>query len=225
MANEQPDLQLRYAWDWFSYHARQRLTAFNFFLIVMGAVVVGYAQAVTNGLPAIAATLGLTGAFVALAFWAMDVRNEELVNCGRVALDEVERELKLSIRFDDEHRIRLDAAMPGRVGKRLHQGLNPRWFTHRRWLRTVITFMGVLSMVAGISAAAGFVGNSQAHQIVVLVNDQDRSHARSFAPPRMALRACDKTRRRHSSTHQPQWRWPSTGTRTSSRWRASCGHS
>ena len=31
-----------YAWNWFEYHAGQRLTSFNYFLILIGVVVVGY---------------------------------------------------------------------------------------------------------------------------------------------------------------------------------------
>jgi hypothetical protein len=38
--------ELDYAWDWFKYHASQRLTAFNFFLIMVGFLLVGYAHAI-----------------------------------------------------------------------------------------------------------------------------------------------------------------------------------
>lgn len=30
-----------YAWDWFAYHAGQRLTTFNFFLVIVGVLTVG----------------------------------------------------------------------------------------------------------------------------------------------------------------------------------------
>lgn len=36
------EIAYKYAWDWFSYHAAQRLTTFRFFLIIIGVVVVGY---------------------------------------------------------------------------------------------------------------------------------------------------------------------------------------
>jgi hypothetical protein len=225
MTEKQVELRLRYAWDWFSYHARQRLTAFNFFLIVMGAVVVGYTQAIESHLPALGVSLGVLGAFVALAFWAMDIRNEELVNCGRVALDEVEQELKLSIRSDDRDRKYLANAMRGRVEKRLYRWLGQEWFTHRRWLRAVIIGIGSLSLAAGAWAGVGFPGSSHAHQEVVLVSDQRHHHSQPSAPPRTARRPCDKTRQRHSSARRSQSRWTSTCAPASFRRRVSCRHS
>ncbi len=37
--------KLDYAWKWFEYHAGQRLVAFNFLLVLMGALSVGYYKA------------------------------------------------------------------------------------------------------------------------------------------------------------------------------------
>jgi hypothetical protein len=160
MTDDQLDLKVRYAWDWFSYHARQRLTAFNFFLILMGAVVVGYAQAVTSHAPVVGAALGFLGAFVAQAFWAMDVRNEELVSCGRVALDDLELQLGLSIRYEDRVRGQLGEVLQNPVAKWLHLRLGAKWFRHSRWLRMVIIVMGLLSVAAFGWAVSGFWGSA-----------------------------------------------------------------
>jgi hypothetical protein len=158
MTDEQLDLKFRYAWDWFSYHARQRLMAFNFFLILMGAVVVGYTQAVDDDLPGLGACLGFLGAFVAVAFLAMDVRNEELVRCGRAALDDMEKKLGLSIRADDHARAHLAKAMGVPEESRILRRVAPSVFKHRTLLRAVIGVMGLLSVLAGSWAAAGFPG-------------------------------------------------------------------
>lgn len=152
------DLEFKYAWDWFSYHAQQRLTAFNFFLILMGAVVVSYTQAVNHDLQAFGVALGGLGAFVAVAFWAMEVRNEELVYCGRTALDVLEKKLEVAIRSDDEQRSHLAEAMRGSVEARIYRHLNPRELAHRTWLRRVIAVMGVLSLLAACWAALDFPG-------------------------------------------------------------------
>ncbi len=215
MTENQLDLQVRYAWDWFSYHARQRLTAFNFFLILMGAVVVGYAQAVSNHSPVVGAALGFLGAFVAHAFWAMDVRNEELVNCGRAALDILEQQLGVSIRRDDRERRQLGEAMRGPVEKRLRLVLGAGWFSHRMWLRAVIISMGLLSLGAGIWGTTGFTGSSRTHQTLTLIKPQRHRHAVVFALPRKAPPHGDKTRPRHSSARRSQWRSPSIGAQAS----------
>jgi len=156
------DLQLRYSWDWFAYHAQQRLTAFNFFLVLMGAVAVGYTQALTSDIPELGVAVGVLGAFVALAFWAMDVRNAELVACGRAALDHVEAKLALSIGSEANERVRLKGALPGRVQSGIHGHIDDQWFTHRRWLRSVIFVMGLLCILAAVWAGTGFLGASRA---------------------------------------------------------------
>jgi hypothetical protein len=175
MSGETKDLELKYAWDWFSYHAQQRLTAFNFFLILMSAAVLGYTQAVNNGLPALGAALGLLGSFVALAFWAMDVRNEELVCCGRAALDELEADLNVSIRTSDRDRKHLADAMKGPVASKLRPNLARDAFTHRVWLRRVIVVMGLLSLAAAAWAVLGFPGTAEASKQTVVCHGSKTS--------------------------------------------------
>lgn len=182
MNNDPLDLEFKYAWDWFSYHARQRLTAFNFFLILMSAVVVGYTQAVNNDLPALGVTLGGLGAFVAVAFWAMDIRNEELVYCGRVALDQLEAKLAVSIRKDDESRAHLKQAMDGPLASRLFGRLDSRKLSHRTWLRRVIGVMGLLSLAALAWAALDFPGSAKSSEQTVVCHG-------SKASPCLALRS------------------------------------
>ncbi|HUA75659.1 MAG TPA: hypothetical protein VL988_12960 [Solirubrobacteraceae bacterium] len=62
------ELRHRYAWDWFKHHADQRFSAFNFLLIVLGAVSVAYASAASHHEAAFGcAVAGL--AFVVSASW------------------------------------------------------------------------------------------------------------------------------------------------------------
>jgi hypothetical protein len=159
MADDQLELQQKYAWDWFSYHASQRLTAFNFFLVLMGAVIVGYGQAFSDRAEALGVALGLLGFIVAVAFWAMDVRNEELVRCGREALGRLEPRIGVSITGSDGSREQLKGAMGNPVQGYIYAHLvagRPQWITHGRWLRAVISLMGLMSVAAGVWAAAGF---------------------------------------------------------------------
>lgn len=83
--------QLDYAWKWFQYHAGQRLIAFNFLLILMGALSVGYYKAYDAGRHGHAAIIAAFGVIVALAFFILELRNEDLVNIGREALKSLER--------------------------------------------------------------------------------------------------------------------------------------
>ena len=75
--------KLKYAWEWFKYHAQQRAQIFNYFLIITGALLYGLTSDTNGDYNQIIAILGVV---VSLAFYFLEKRNEELVNCGRDAL-------------------------------------------------------------------------------------------------------------------------------------------
>jgi hypothetical protein len=122
---------LQYAWNWFAFHADQRLKAFNFFLVLIGIVIVALTTCVGNAVKVteqvgminlwwgIATIVSAYGAIVSLSFWFLDIRNTELVECGRKALDELEKKLqltppspfRLTIRKDDNQRTYLNKSL------------------------------------------------------------------------------------------------------------------
>ncbi len=160
--NEQHDHQLsepsksekafQYAWDWFSYHATQRLNAFNFFLIIMGFVVVGYSTSMGLGQKGLLLGffLGLFGVLTSIAFIILDIRNEELVNCGRNALDKLECKVGLTIRRDDKNREYLLVGWPN-----LKSLLKPV-VKHGFWFRLIQLITGIAFLFAAIYALRGF---------------------------------------------------------------------
>lgn len=81
---------LNYAWNWFSYHANQRLTAFNYFLIIVGFLATGYITSLEKGLNIVQIAIGFFGILISIAFLVLDIRNEQLVNDGRDALRKLE---------------------------------------------------------------------------------------------------------------------------------------
>jgi hypothetical protein len=98
--DKKTDLGLRYATDWYTYHAGQRMVALRFFLTLIGVLLLAYGQT-SNTRPFWAVGIAFFGAFISIVFYVLDVRNAELVNCGRAALDHLEQQLGLWIRFDD----------------------------------------------------------------------------------------------------------------------------
>ena len=79
-----------YAWNWFEYHAGQRLTAFRYYLVFLGI----FAVALNNGLESdnysFVSAVAALGAFVSVAFLVLEFRNEKLVDVGREALRTIE---------------------------------------------------------------------------------------------------------------------------------------
>lgn len=152
------ELALKYAWDWFNYHAAQRLTAFRAYLIILGVIALGYARFLEIGTTP-ARVIGAFGALISVAFLLLDIRNTELVNCGRVALDTIEAEIGSAIREDDRKRRQLYGAL-GWLSQRLLRPLGVRenepipgilreLTLHQFWLRTIL----FLLFLAFLSAA------------------------------------------------------------------------
>jgi hypothetical protein len=164
-SHAQEKLEFEYAWNWFQYHAAQRLTAFNFFLVLVGFLLVGYAQAVDHRWDGIGIAIGTLGALVGFGFWALDVRCEELVRCGSSALLTLEERLGVEIAKVDEDRGQLAKALDrspmgtGIYSKLIGSGKRRRnLLKHRTWLRLITSTVGLAFAVGAVWAATGFSG-------------------------------------------------------------------
>jgi len=72
MAATPPELlaiEQKYAWEWFSYHAAQRMTALNYFFVTVGIIAVAYSKCVENGWRGVGCLVGALGSLCSIAFW------------------------------------------------------------------------------------------------------------------------------------------------------------
>lgn len=148
------EIAFKYAWDWFNYHAGQRLTAFHFFLIIISLVGVGYFKSVELGQEGkfFGFLTGLFGALASIAFWLLDIRNEELVNCGRNALDNLEEQVGLTtIRKDDKERVYLNNSLDP-VSRRIPKCWQATVIKHSFWLRLIMLVTSIVFAFAAIYA-------------------------------------------------------------------------
>jgi hypothetical protein len=81
-----------HAWQWFSFHAAQRMQTFNFFLVATAFLVAAYASLFEKR-PAAACIVALLGAWMAFWFNRLDYRNRQLVKAGEDALTACEMRL------------------------------------------------------------------------------------------------------------------------------------
>lgn len=185
--------QMKFAWDWFHYHADQRLKAFNYFVLFLGILIVAYGAAMKESRAAAATTADATktankseseatpktandtasvaaatamsygyfaawvaafGAIISIAFLLIEVRNSELVECGRTWLDYLEDGLDMKLRKNDRDRLCLPSAV----------GLPPTKFvalfevfvTHKTWMRLIYLVAIFGFVVACFYAQNGF---------------------------------------------------------------------
>ncbi|MDJ0763054.1 MAG: hypothetical protein QNJ97_08715 [Myxococcota bacterium] len=83
----------QYSWNWFSYHANQRYSSFNYFLAAAVILFTGYATAAKEELWWLAAAIGVIGTIIGLLFIKLDQRNAFLVKLGEKGLLASERVL------------------------------------------------------------------------------------------------------------------------------------
>ena len=167
------ELELDYATGWFQYTASQRLTTFNFFLIVVGLLLVAYAQAIDHEWSGFGVSIALIGVIVSVGFLAIDVRNEVLVQKGLGALGQLEGNLNIALAdrsLDSKYlrRVLRESVIGYPVACLIYGSLRRqrlRWlrklegfFKYRFWFRCVITAVGVISCVGLFWAHDGFPG-------------------------------------------------------------------
>jgi hypothetical protein len=81
----------RHAWDYFQYHASQRTTIFNFYLVVCALLTTGYLHVVaTSAICGLGILLGLLFPLLSFVFWKLDQRNAKMVRIAEKALSALE---------------------------------------------------------------------------------------------------------------------------------------
>jgi hypothetical protein len=83
--------RLDIAWKWFDFHAKQRTTIFNFFLIITGIILNAYVLAIKECLNQIAIALSVFGILQAIVFFLFDIRNRQLTAHAENVIEMVER--------------------------------------------------------------------------------------------------------------------------------------
>jgi len=85
-------LQAKYAWDWWEFHGRQRMSMFNYFLLVTGVLVNGYLVALKESLYAAAVAICLFGMLQCLSFLMIDIRNRTMLYFAADVLEWLEKD-------------------------------------------------------------------------------------------------------------------------------------
>jgi hypothetical protein len=82
----------KYAWDYFQLHASQRLTTFNFYIVISSAIVTVLFTVFekTYKVPSLGILLGFLLIFFSFVFWKLDSRTKFLIKQAEEALKYLE---------------------------------------------------------------------------------------------------------------------------------------
>jgi len=140
--NLEKDIEIKYSWEWFKYHADQRLRAFYYYLIIVGALALGYLTAIqirvnSAHIDKIIPWLFVLCCIVSISFFCLEIRNVELVNIGRIKL----QYLGLEVSINDANPRYTEA-----LEMTLPRKFILRWpFKHELWLRFIYILIGLFS--------------------------------------------------------------------------------
>ncbi len=73
---------LEYGFRWFEFHAQQRTTTFNFYLIIYSGLVAAEAFLLKEEIHLGSIALSLIMILTSVLFWQLDIRNRQLVGIG-----------------------------------------------------------------------------------------------------------------------------------------------
>lgn len=80
------DDQLWIGWEWFEFHAKQRIEMVKFFITIFGAVAAGAAGFLQTPYVFVSACLSVIGLFLTITFWQLDHRSIQLIEIGETIL-------------------------------------------------------------------------------------------------------------------------------------------
>ena len=95
-------------YDLFAYHAAQRLTAFNFFLVSLSFFSTAYATLITRSDTSagsffpVAAALASAAFLLVVAFGRLDRRNEQIISINEKPLIRIQRTIRLGLALEGE---------------------------------------------------------------------------------------------------------------------------
>lgn len=129
---------LEHAWRYFQLHANQRITVFNYFIVLSGILATGLASAIQASprLAAVGVVLGLLLSLLSFVFWKLDQRTSFLIKHAEQLIKAVEP--AVATLFQEEVAKTEDA--------RKTKGL----WTYGRAFRVIFLVMGLV----GIAGAA-----------------------------------------------------------------------
>jgi hypothetical protein len=86
--NPQSEPLRKQAWDYFELHSGQRLTTFNFYIVIASVITTALFSTFQKDykVPLLGIPLGLLLSFISYIFWKVDTRNRQLIKGAEEAL-------------------------------------------------------------------------------------------------------------------------------------------
>ncbi len=161
-----------YLWKYFEYHASQRLTTFNFYIVISTLITTGYFLAYRDILW-LAVALGILIMLLSFVFWKLDGRNQIIIRNSIKALEYIEAKDTLKKRRTKPHPTQIFLTDLYQTKK--SQEKNPFWpeeaeqkkpfwpwqrnYKYSTCLNVVFLSFGIIGLLATVFALINIIGN------------------------------------------------------------------
>jgi len=155
--NERLREQRRWAWDYFELHAGQRMSLFNFFVLISALLTAGLASTFKKDcdLQLLAFILGLSLLVISLVFWRLDLRVGSFVKHAEETLKSLEKPWEKEEGNLDENSALFSAE--DRKTTKLRADLRKKYRCFQPWICPV-TYYECFRLVYIVFAVIGIAG-------------------------------------------------------------------
>lgn len=139
------DKAMEHLWRFFALHAQQRVSVFNFFVVLAGVISAAIGGALQAGRPlsVVVIALGLLLPLLSFVFWRLDQRNSDLIKISERALRSAEMAC-----LPDYARIFVREETAGTPTAHADDRVVQTSWTFRTSFRFIFVFMGVAGILA-----------------------------------------------------------------------------
>lgn len=150
--NSALEAMLEHTWRYFELHANQRMSVFNFFVVMSGALAAGVAASLQGSakLAGIGIVLGSLLPLVSFVFWKLDQRASFLIKHAEAALAEIES----SLTTERARLFSLEPASTAAAKKEAH--LWVRQWSYGRSFRLIFIVMAIFGVGSACLSALKF---------------------------------------------------------------------
>jgi len=162
-----------HAWKYFNVHATQRMSVFNFYLILVGLLTAGMVKTFERDFPFpwLGCVLGATLVIMSFIFWRFDERTRFLIRCGEDALKILEGPLRET---ESDAKLQIFSREAALTPTFRH------WYwptTYTECLRLTFALFALLGLLGAVVAA----GNELDREALLSPHDASRGHGAVMA--------------------------------------------
>jgi hypothetical protein len=152
MDDAQKNRLREYAWNYFAFHAEQRLKTFHLYLILVAVIIAGFITALNYTEDhSWLSVFGFLLMFLSILFGRLDIRNKQLVRNGEEALKYLDEQESLKNNRDEPHILKIFAHDDYMLARTVNDQLFRTRVTYSKFLTLLFWGLAFLGLGAGIA--------------------------------------------------------------------------